>query len=967
MKSIRPLGAFLFSFAMPALLLATTAFAQRIPWQTSHIQGTPEPPLPYVAERVFPDLTFKNPLDLTFIPGTSLIVVAEQKGLLFTFPCTSEKPEIKPFADLHAYDPEIVETYALTFHPRFQENRFVYIWANLNSKGQRNRENGSKIIRFKVTSSPVPSIDLSSGTPLFSWLSGGHNGGNLRFGPDGMLYIATGDASPPDPPDARKTGQDISDVLSSILRIDVDHPDGKHPYTIPKDNPFVSTPDARGEVWAYGLRNPWRMSFNPKNGDLFVGDVGWELWEMIYRIKPGGNYGWSLTEGSRQDVRPERPQGPTPVVPPLVAHSHEEAASITGGEFYHGTKNPELKGAYIYGDWQMGTFWSLRTEGDRVLEKRELCRSSLMPAGFGIGPDQELFICDHSGGGIWQLRANPLFGKPTNFPLKLSQTGLFTNTSAQAPAPGVFPYSVNAPRWADHATSERWAAVPGTSGAAVSDVSKGVLMRGQWGFPDGSVFAKTYSLEMERGNPATKRRIETQILHFDGNLWANYSYRWNAEQTDADLVPLRGDEATLTIKDKNSPDGHIQEQWRFFSRAECARCHSMWNNFAPGFNTLQLDRITETAPGRQTDVLAKLGLIPPEPRMTDPHGTIGTLEVRARSYLHANCGTCHRYNGGGAVPIYLNIEALPKDTNILDIRPIQGDLGLPDARLVARGDAARSVLLFRMATAGRGHMPYLGGRSVDERGLLLIRDWIEGLKGSFKDISQEAAVQRDAEREALDKLKSGDLAPLDSLLQTSSGCLSILLSIVDKTLPEAVRNQAVAKGGKLSEPLHRDLFERFLPESERRKVLGTAFNPEIILRRTGDSQRGQKLFAGLCTACHKASGAGGDFGPALDHIGSKWNREALLEQILYPSKFIDPEWKLTTVELKSGVSKTGFMGAMDKPFTVLKQMGGIQEKIPTDQIMMIAAAKVSAMPEGLLQGLTAQEAADLLEYLGSHK
>jgi putative heme-binding domain-containing protein len=950
-----------------ALACLNAVAAERTPWTTSRIQGSPEPPSPFVTERLFPSLTFSNPLDIAVLPGTKRLVVAEQNGRIFSFDPDSPSGRPDLFADLPACDPEIIQAFALTFHPRFLENRHVFIWTNLDFKGEKNRENGTRILRFKVTGGPVPKIDPGSATPIFSWLSGGHNGGNMRFGPDGMLYIATGDAAPPDPPDPLATGQDIGDVLSSILRIDVDHPEGGRAYGIPKDNPFAGQPHARGEVWAYGLRNPWRMSFDPKSGDLFVGDVGWELWEMIYRVRPGGNYGWSLTEGGRQDVLPGRLRGPSPVSPPLVAHSHEEAASITGGEFYHGTRLPALKGRYVYADWQMGTFWSLKTEGDRVLEHRELCRSSLMPVSFGKDAAGELLICDHLGGGIWRLNENPDAGKKSPFPGRLSETGLFSNTATQTPAPGVVPYSITATRWADHATSERWAAFADSGSITVSEVSKGVLQRGQWRFPKGAVLAKTYSLATDRSKPETKRRVETQILHYDGSLWGAYSYRWNAAQTDADLVPARGDEASFAVKDPAAPDGETRENWRFFSRSECGRCHSMWTNFTPGFNTLQLDRATAGAPGRQTDLLAKIGLIPEEPRLADPFGHSGNAELRARSYLHANCSTCHRQNGGGAVPVYLNIEIPVKDMKVLNVKPVQGDLGLPDGRLVARGDAARSVLLYRMATGGRGHMPYLGGHLVDERGLLVVRDWINSMKEDPNDIAPETRARREAERAALQKLKAGDHAPLENLLASNSGALDVLLAVVDGSLPAGIRSQAVAEGAALSDPARRDLFERFLPESLRRKVLGAGFSPESVLRRSGDAGRGQHIFAGLCAACHRVGSAGAGFGPALDHVGSKWNREALLDQIVYPSKVVDPEWQSATLELEGGDSRTGFQVSKTSAATLLKLAGGTSETIPTSKVLKTTLSNVSAMPEGLLQGLTAQEAADLLEYLCTRK
>ena len=942
-----------------------TAFAeQRVPWTISRIHGTPEPPPPFVVERIFPGLTFSRPLDIQQIPGTDRLVVVEEFGKLFSFVPGAEKADV--FGSLQDFDREIFRSYAVTFHPRFAENRFVFTWGVQDLHGKDSRENGTHIIRLRVTDENPPKIDLASAKEIIAWPAGGHNGGNMRFGPDGMLYISTGDGTRPDPPDGKVTGQDISDLLSSVLRIDVDHPDAARGYSIPKDNPFLSEPNARGEVWAYGLRNPWRISFDPKSGELFAGDVGWELWEMIYRIKRGGNYGWSITEGSQQDVRPDRLRGPTPIVPPLVAHSHEEAASITGGEFYHGTRLPALKGAYIYGDWQMGTFWSLRTDGDKVTEHREIARSSLMPAGFGIARDGELIIADHSGGGLYRLAPNPLAGKNSDFPRKLSETGLFTDVRTQTPAPGVVPFDVNAPRWADHATAERWVAFPDQSGAAVATESKGVVLRGRWGFPAGAVLAKTYSLEMERGNPATRRRIETQILHYDGSLWHTYTYRWNDAQTDAELVQSHGEDTTFSVKDKSAPGGEVKQPWRFFSRSECARCHTLMNDFAQGFTSLQLDRATPAAPGRQLDLFARLGLAPAELRLTDPHGTEGSAELRARSYLHVNCGVCHRYNSGGAVPSYMHLETVLKEANLLNAKPVMGDLGLPDGRIIAPGDPGRSVLLYRMATAGRGHMPYLGGKLVDERGLLVVRDWISGLKKGW-DISDAASKQRDAEESALTKLKSGDAAQLDGLLSTASGALSVLLASVDGSLPAEIRAQAITKGSALPDPLRRDLFERFLPESQRRKVLGAGFKPETLLAQKGDAVRGKTVFGGVCIACHRAQDAGLDFGPDLTHIGTKWKRADLLDQILAPSKIIDPQWQPATVDIKGGGSRIGFIAAKTDREITLKMAGGIAEKIPLTQIAKTTTARISLMPEGLLQSLTPQETADLLEYLASLK
>ena len=196
-----------------------------------------------------------------------------------------------------------------------------------------------------------------------------------------MLYISTGDAADPNPPDPFNTGQDISDLLSSILRIDVDRKDQGRNYAVPKDNPFVEMKGARPEVWAYGFRNPWRMSFDRQTGELFVGDVGWELWEMVHRVEKGGNYGWSAMEGP-QPIKP-RTVGPTPIHPALIELPHTIACSVTGGRVYRGKKFPELRGAYVFGDWETRRLWAARFEGDRTKEMPEIARPSVRIVAFG--------------------------------------------------------------------------------------------------------------------------------------------------------------------------------------------------------------------------------------------------------------------------------------------------------------------------------------------------------------------------------------------------------------------------------------------------------------------------------------------------------------------------------------------------------------------------------------------------------
>jgi glucose/arabinose dehydrogenase len=321
------------------IILLTIAHAApaREPWLSSRIIGSPDPPPPYITERVFPNLKFREPVELTAMPGTDRLVLVEREAKIHSFPNRAdiEKPEL--FADMKGLDREIQETYSIAFHPGFLTNRYIFVFYIYKAE----LPEGTHVSRFKVTDTNPPRIDFSTEKLIITWLSGGHNGGCIRFGPDGFMYLSIGDATAPSPPDILDTGQDLSDLLGSIIRIDVDREDSGKPYRIPPDNPFINTPRARPEIWAYGFRNPWRMSFDPGTGNLWVGDVGWELWEMIYRVERGGNYGWSLMEGNHL-VRPGSKKGPTPIIPPIIEHPHSEAASITGGYVYRGKRFSEL-------------------------------------------------------------------------------------------------------------------------------------------------------------------------------------------------------------------------------------------------------------------------------------------------------------------------------------------------------------------------------------------------------------------------------------------------------------------------------------------------------------------------------------------------------------------------------------------------------------------------------------------------
>jgi len=300
---------------------------KRQPWSTSKITGSPEPPPKFKAVRIFPEVKFHHPLLVTRCPGTDRLFVGEQEGVLYSVkPGPAAKAEL--FFDLRkelktigklATAKSLGEMYGLVFHPKFEENRYCYVCYTLSPKdgGLQRLPDGSRVSRFTVTKTDPPRIDPDSEEIVITFEGGGHNGGDLHFGPDGKLFISTGDSASPNPPDPLNTGQDCSDLLSSVLRIDVDSKENRRNYAVPRDNPFVGMKDVRPEIWAYGFRNPWRMGFDRQTGDLWVGDVGWELWESVHKVEKGGNYGWSIVE-ARQPIKPNQKIGPTPIRPPMI-------------------------------------------------------------------------------------------------------------------------------------------------------------------------------------------------------------------------------------------------------------------------------------------------------------------------------------------------------------------------------------------------------------------------------------------------------------------------------------------------------------------------------------------------------------------------------------------------------------------------------------------------------------------------
>lgn len=954
--------------------------AARIAWTTSRIQGSPEPPLPYTTERAFPDLKFDRCLDMAQPPGSQRMYGLQQNGELHSFPNRQDAAKSDLVVDFKSIE-GVRNAYALTFHPDFQRNRYCYV-CYLEAP---ELEHGTHVSRFEVARTDPPTIDLATEVPLITWLSGGHNGCCLRFGPDGMLYISTGDGGPANPPDPLRSGQDIGSLLSCILRLDVNGTAGDRNYRIPDDNPFVDHPGARGEIWAYGFRNPWRMSFDRQTGDLWVGDVGWELWELLDRVERGGNYGWAVMEG-RASTHPEWPRGPTPILPPTIDHPHSESSSITDGLTYYGQRLPELKATHIYGDYDTGKIWGFEWKDGRVTKHRELADTTHRIVAFTESTDGEFYLLDHTAGTIHRMTPNPEPSSEHVFPRKLSESGLFDSVSDVRPAAGVIPYWLNAEPWMDHATAERLLAVP--------DLGEIDAAQPAYAFPAGSVLAKTLSLELEAGNADSRQRIETQILHFDGAEWYPYTYRWNAQQTDAELVDAAGADRILEIADAQAPGGVRQQVWRFAGRAECQRCHNKWSGPPLAFNTPQLNRPSPAAGSNrkrtgsqgqtQLTSLAQSGWLkklPPEadwPRLVDPHDEQADLNVRARAYLHTNCAHCHRLHAGSAVLSKMHFDLPLEKTDMVSVRPTQGTFGIPAAQVIAPGEPFRSVLLYRMSKTGPGRMPYIGSSETDERGVRLIYEWLKSLTPPESETTAGKRGSR-AARQRLELLsreirssgsgQSHQRELLEQMLSTTGGAMMLQRQVLDQSLPAELSELAVQQAAQHASASVRDLFERFLPPEQRVQRLGNVVEPSDILSLTGDVDRGRLVFfkteGVACRNCHVINKQGRQVGPDLSQIGKKLKRSELLESILEPSKRVDPKFVTYLVETVEGRLVTGLLVSKDDDEVVLQDATGKLVKLPVERVEQLVPQQQSLMPELLVRDLTAQQVADLLAYLSS--
>jgi glucose/arabinose dehydrogenase len=580
----------------------------------------------------------------------------------------------------------------IAFHPKFAANGFVYLYftaPHVQQPAPAGVAFQSVLARYTssdggLTLDPASEKRILVVDQPFS----NHNGGTILFGKDGFLYWGLGDGGAGGDPNNNAQNKDV--LLGKMLRIDVDSGD---PYGIPATNPFAIS-GGRKEIYALGLRNPYRFRFDDATGDLWAGDVGQAAREEIDKITLGANYGWRIREG--KTCYNAMTCDTAGLVDPVVDHGRTEATSITGGVVYHGTKVPGLTGKYVYGDFAQSELFAIATNEAqptplRLTESPDVPRVN--PSAFTLDPDGEILVASYTQGALYRVvPAKP----PPTAPAHLSETGCVNRADPTKPADGLVPYDVAIAQWMDGNTAARFLALP-------KDAKMKVLPDARLELPPGGVAMRM--VKSPRGVP-----LEVQFLSRKGDgTYAAHRYVWATTESDA----------TLDSPEHGGPS------------AQCLRCHDPTKRPTIGLEAAQLDRTgVDYGSGRIGNPLATLDhlgmldgpIVRGSYRALPPIDGFAQIDQKARGYLHANCAFCH--GGGAGQTLDLRYATPIRSTQACDV---PGSLATGGRLRLAPGRPDDSQIVTSMKATTDQRMPPVGTTVPDETGIRIVSDFIRTL------------------------------------------------------------------------------------------------------------------------------------------------------------------------------------------------------------------------------------------------
>ncbi len=748
----------------------------------------------YTIENAFPNLTFVDPLDLAELPNGQLMMIGKP-GFVWVFdndPAASTKELVLDISDytILGGDSGLL---GVALHPDFANNGYFYLWYRYTpNAGSENQEGYMRLERFTLQydQNNQPYVDpadpeyvLIQQFDRHNW----HNGGDMFFGPDGFLYLAIGDEGGAN--DEFNTTQMIDKWLfGGVLRIDVDmqggsvsHPIERQPvnqaepsdpgwpdsytqnYYIPNDNPWSGSNGMYlEEFFSIGTRSPHRMTYDPLEDEIWIGDIGQGSREEVSVIDRnnvlvsgnGANLQWPYKEGSINGPKAK----PNPLIgydnPPIHDYGRTIGRCVIGGFVYRGSNYPELDGKYIFSDHETQNVWTLTKDPMGGAPTVEFLLNVPFEgqggkdgvSSFGITSDGTIYILDLFGSGQDGGKIHKLVrsgGTVPDPPETLSEVGAFTDLASLTPANELIPYDLNAPFWSDRALKKRWIILP-NDGTHNTPAEQIVFDKEEnWRFPPGTVVVKHFDLVTDEEFPDQTIKLETRFLIFDrkGSAYG-VTYRWNEAQTEAFLLR---DAETRTIEITRLDNSTYTQTWLFPSRQQCMDCHNSVAGYGLGLKTRQLNKDFLYPSGiiaNQLETWNHLGMFDrdiedpdlcPQNADLDTDGT--SAEYRIRSYLDANCAYCHRPNGVVGVFDARGMTAL-HDQKIINAEVVSSSS--PSGGIVVEpGMPANSVLWIRDNSVANDAMPPLAKSIVHENYIQKLTDWINDLEDNAPNTINE--------------------------------------------------------------------------------------------------------------------------------------------------------------------------------------------------------------------------------------
>jgi uncharacterized repeat protein (TIGR03806 family) len=671
------------------------------------------------AVNAFPNVSIPGPTYMTNAgDGSNRLFVTDRNGVIWVFNNASNSPQATTFLDISdRVDDNTGEggMLGLVFDPNFSSNGYFYVSyvtpANATTANRKVR-----LSQFRVTTSGANVANGATERIVFEYdhPEGYHFGGWIGFGPEldkYTLYMSTGDGG------NQREVQLTDNLFGKILRIRIDA--GNATYTVPSDNPFGAT----NPVWALGFRNPWRCSFDRGNGNMWCGDVGESDREEVNFVKKGKNYGWPFFEGDRPYVDAGT-KTYSDYEPAVYQYPHTVGVAVIGGFVYRGSALPSLVGRYLFSDFLSPNVWALQADSSGNFIDISVAATNLGD-GRSFGEDEAGEVYALVGNGpIYRFQESGGGGGGATMPSTLSGTGLFSDTAALTPAPFLIDYTVNAPFWSDGSTKRRWFVLP-------NNQTIGFAADGAWSFPVGTITVKHFELPLAAGGTT---RVETRVMVHRTDGWIGFTYRWRANQQDADLITNGASASYETINPAtNTP---VTLTWNFPSQAQCLNCHTQATGRVLGLNTLQFNgNHTYAATGRSDNQLRTLnhigvfsqdiGAASQYGAQPNPADASAALDARARSYLETNCSICHRPNGPTPVNMDLRYTTPLADTRLVGVA---NEGSVSGVRIVA-GNHANSLLWQRASSSDSNvRMPPLSVSMLDEQALQLLAGWIDSLQ-----------------------------------------------------------------------------------------------------------------------------------------------------------------------------------------------------------------------------------------------